>query len=100
MSSMWLLKSIQKLQDLLNEIPVMITATAAPYPIITQDIVQECDFERYWFDIAVPRDIADIESDKLMVYSVDDLQDIVDSNMSLRAEQAKTAYSIVNKNVF
>ncbi|MGB6329542.1 MAG: glutamyl-tRNA reductase [Halarcobacter sp.] len=86
-----------KLQDLLNEIPVMITATAAPYPIITQDIVQECDFERYWFDIAVPRDIADIESDKLMVYSVDDLQDIVDSNMSLRAEQAKTAYSIVNK---
>ena len=86
-----------KLNSLLNDIPVMITATAAPYPIIKQEMVQECSFDRYWFDIAVPRDIDDIESANLMIYSVDDLQDIVDSNMSLRAEQAKTAYSIVNK---
>ncbi|RXJ68955.1 glutamyl-tRNA reductase [Halarcobacter ebronensis] len=86
-----------KLQDLLNEFPVMITATSAPYPIITQEMTKDCSFERYWFDIAVPRDIDDIESPNLMIYSVDDLQDIVNSNMSLRAEQAKTAYSIVNK---
>ncbi len=85
------------LEDLLNECVVMITATAAPYPIITQEITREQAFERYWFDIAVPRDIDDIDSPNLLVYSVDDLQDIVDSNMSLRAEQAKTAYSIVNK---
>ncbi len=85
------------LEKLLNEIPVMITATAAPYPIITQDMTKECSFNRHWFDIAVPRDIDEIESSDLEVYSVDDLQDIVDSNMSLRAKQAKTAYSIVNK---
>lgn len=85
------------LVDLLNEIPVMITATSAPYPIITQEMVHSCTFERFWFDIAVPRDIDDIESPNLMIYSVDDLQDIVNENMSLRAEQAKTAYSIVNK---
>ncbi|QKF81060.1 glutamyl-tRNA reductase [Halarcobacter ebronensis] len=86
-----------KLEELLNEFPVMITATSAPYPIITQEMTKDCSFERYWFDIAVPRDIDDIESPNLMIYSVDDLQDIVNSNMSLRAEQAKTAYSIVNK---
>ena len=86
-----------KLEELLNETPVMVTATAAPYPIITQEMTHECSFERFWFDIAVPRDIDDIESPNLMIYSVDDLQDIVNSNMSLRAEQAKTAYSIVNK---
>lgn len=86
-----------KLEELLNEVPVMITATSAPYPIIKQEMVKECSFERFWFDIAVPRDIDDIESPNLMIYSVDDLQDIVNSNMSLRAEQAKTAYSIVNK---
>ena len=86
-----------ELNNLLNKVPVMITATAAPYPIIKQEMVQDCSFERYWFDIAVPRDIDDIDSSNLMIYSVDDLQDIVDSNMSLRAEQAKTAYSIVNK---
>ena len=85
------------LPELLNEIPVMITATSAPYPIITQDMTQNCSFERFWFDIAVPRDIDDIESPNLIIYSVDDLQDIVNENMSLRAEQAKTAYSIVNK---
>ena len=85
------------LTELLNETPVMITATSAPYPIITQEMTKDCSFERFWFDIAVPRDIDDIESQNLMIYSVDDLQDIVNENMSLRAEQAKTAYSIVNK---
>jgi len=85
------------LEKLLSEVPVMITATAAPYPIITQEMTKECSFNRYWFDIAVPRDIDEIESSDLEIYSVDDLQDIVDSNMSLRANQAKTGYSIVNK---
>ncbi len=85
------------LEKLLSEVPVMITATAAPYPIITQEMTTECNFNRYWFDIAVPRDIDEIESADLEIYSVDDLQDIVDSNMSLRAHQAKTGYSIVNK---
>ncbi|AXH13078.1 glutamyl-tRNA reductase [Halarcobacter bivalviorum] len=85
------------LEKLLNHVPVMITATAAPYPIIKQEMVSECAFDRFWFDIAVPRDIDDIESSNLDIYSVDDLQDIVDENMTLRAKQAKTAYSIVNK---
>ena len=85
------------LEKLLNHISVMITATAAPYPIIKQEMVNDCAFNRYWFDIAVPRDIDDIESPNLDIYSVDDLQDIVDENMTLRAKQAKTAYSIVNK---
>ncbi len=85
------------LKRLLNEVPLMFTATSAPYPIITQDLVEDCSFNRYWFDIAVPRDIDEIDSSGLDIYSVDDLQDIVDANMSLRAKQAKTAYSIVNK---
>ncbi len=86
----------ENIDRLLNEIPVLVTATSAPYPIIKQNMVQECDFERYWFDIAVPRDIDDITSPKLNIYSVDDLQDIVDENMSQRAQKAKMAYSIVN----
>ncbi len=92
-----LVEDYSTLEKLLSEVPVMITATAAPYPIITQEMTKECSFNRYWFDIAVPRDIDEIESADLEIYSVDDLQDIVDSNMSLRANQAKTGYSIVNK---
>lgn len=86
-----------QLSQLLKVTKVMVTATAAPYPIITEDIVSPTSYERYWFDIAVPRDIDDIEMSNLEIYAVDDLQDIVNENMSLRAEQAKTAYSIVSK---
>ena len=87
----------ENLTNLLGQVQVMITATAAPYPIITEDNTPDASFNRYWFDIAVPRDIDDINRSGLNIYSVDDLQDIVNENMSLRAEQAKTAYGIVGK---
>ena len=73
----------------------MITATAAPYPIITQDMVENYPNERHWFDIAVPRDIDDIKYPNLNIYAVDDLQSIIDETMDQRASQAKTAYSII-----
>jgi len=84
-----------ELNALLNSMELLITATSAPYPIITEEIVEACSFERYWFDIAVPRDIGDIDIDLLDIYAVDDLQDIVEENMALRADSAKKAYSIV-----
>ena len=85
------------LVKLLDEVPVMITATSAPYPIIKEEMVSYCSFNRYWFDIAVPRDIDDISSANLQIFAVDDLQEIVNENMTSRVEQAKKAYSIVNK---
>ena len=87
-----------ELSNLLAKIPVMITATSAPYPIITKENAPSSSINRYWFDITVPRDIDEnISLSNLEVYSVDDLQDIVNENMSLRAEQAKTAYGIVSR---
>lgn len=87
-----------ELTNLLAKIPIMVTATSAPYPIITKENAPSAHFDRYWFDIAVPRDIdEDITLSGLEIYSVDDLQDIVNENMSLRAEQAKTAYGIVSR---
>jgi len=85
-----------ELNELLNTMELLITATSAPYPIIKEDMVKECSFNRYWFDVAVPRDIDDIQMNKLNIYAVDDLQDIVNENMALRAESAKKAYSIVS----
>lgn len=87
-----------ELSSLLAQIPVMITATSAPYPIITKENAPSSSINRYWFDIAVPRDIDEnISLHGLEIFSVDDLQDIVNENMSLRAEQAKTAYGIVSR---
>ena len=87
-----------KLTQLLITTPIMITATSAPYPIITKENAPSSNINRYWFDIAVPRDIDEnISMSNLEIFSVADLQDIVNENMSLRAEQAKTAYGIVSR---
>ena len=86
-----------ELEDLLNSMRLMITATAAPYPIIKKEMIKPFSEVRNWFDIALPRDIQDMDIEDINIYSVDDLQCIVDENMELRAEKAKEAYSIVGK---
>ena len=88
-------RAYSELELLLNTMELMITATSAPYPIIKEEMIKEIEIERNWFDIALPRDIDNITSKKVNVYSVDDLQCIVDDNMALRASQAKEAYAIV-----
>lgn len=84
------------LTKILNSVPLLFTATSAPYPIIKRDMLDYCEFERFWFDIAIPRDIEEFEFDGVEVYSVDDLKEIVDENMAQRAKMAKQAYKIVN----
>ena len=87
-----------KLEELLEIMPVMITATSAPYPIITKENAPSSSISRYWFDIAVPRDIdEEIDMFDLEIYAVDDLQEIVNSNMTQRSAQAKEAYTIVGR---
>ncbi|RAX57924.1 glutamyl-tRNA reductase [Helicobacter monodelphidis] len=81
----------------INRHRILFSATGAPHAIITQDLVKPTDFERYWFDLAVPRDIELSYPQNIQLFSVDDLQDIVHKNLSLREEQAKMAYGIVGK---
>lgn len=86
------------LEFLLESMPVMVTATSAPYPVITKENAPSSSITRYWFDIAVPRDIdEDISMFDLEIYSVDDLQEIVNENMTQRTSQAKEAYTIVGR---
>lgn len=86
-----------KLTEYINRYRLVFTATGAPHSVITDDMVEEKEFSRYWFDIAVPRDIDVKEHANLHVFAVDDLEEIVNKNMSLREEQAKIAYSIVGR---
>lgn len=88
---------INNLYEAINSYPLIFSATSSPEPIITNSLIQNVSFDRYFFDIAVPRDIEIQESDKIKVYSVDDLQEIVKINLALREEQAQVAYSIVGK---
>ncbi len=85
------------LGEYINRYRLLFTATAAPDVIISDEMVQPAGFERHWFDLAVPRDI-DIISDKSVhVYAVDDLKNIVETNLALRREQARKAYEIVGR---
>ena len=86
-----------KLRELLNKHTLLFSATGAPHTVITNDMVESRDFERYWFDIAVPRDIDECDLDDVNIYAVDDLEDVVAQNLSSREEQAKVAFSIVGK---
>ncbi len=86
-----------KLTEFINRYRLVFSATGAPHSVITDDMVEEREFSRYWFDIAVPRDIDVKEHANLHVFAVDDLEEIVNKNMSLREEQAKVAYSIVGR---
>lgn len=90
-------KPYDQLEILLNSMRLMVTATAAPYPIIKKEMVKPFEYTRNWFDIALPRDIEHMEIEDVNIFSVDDLQCIVDEAMELRSNQAKEAYSIVGK---
>ncbi|WP_086245300.1 glutamyl-tRNA reductase [Campylobacter devanensis] len=85
----------ERLGELINRYQLIFSATGANVPVITDEIIESVEFNRYFFDIAVPRDIDLSYSDNISVYAVDDLESIVKSNIMLREEQASTAYAIV-----
>jgi glutamyl-tRNA reductase len=60
-------------------------------------MLEQKDMSRVWFDIAIPRDIEDINDSSIQIYRVDDLQKISKSNYALREEQAVRALDVVEK---
>jgi glutamyl-tRNA reductase len=94
------------LEDRLQEADIVITSTGAPHHIISKDMVASALHRRknrllFLIDIAVPRDIepAAARLDNVYLYNVDDLQDIVDQNRSIRQQEAEKAEAIVAEEV-
>ena len=88
-----------QLDRAVNEFEIIFTATSSNTPIITNDMIEFCDFSRYWFDLAVPRDINCSDDKNVNLYTVDDLTSIVDENKSLRENEARKAHGIVGRSV-
>jgi len=86
-----------RLRAVLNRYRLLFTATSAPEPIITPDMITEPELDRLWFDMAIPRDIDTIENENIHIYRIDDLQAISKNNHALRQEQALQAGEIVQK---
>lgn len=90
-------ETIDNLKSLINRHILLFTATSSQNPIITKDMVEPKEFKRFWFDMAVPRDIEDMGYKNIDIYYVDDLKEIVNKSLALREAQAKEAYKIVGR---
>ncbi|WP_270988414.1 glutamyl-tRNA reductase [Campylobacter upsaliensis] len=86
---------LENLENYLNAYSLFFSATNAKNALITNDMLKSVEFKRYFFDIAVPRDIELNENDKIKVFAVDDLEEVVRKNLALRECEASIAYGII-----
>lgn len=87
--------TMEKLPKYINRYKLLFSATSASEPVITNEIIENRTIPRFWFDMAIPRDI-EVELEKLKLYRIDDLREISQSNHSLREEKALEAAAIVD----
>jgi len=89
--------SIDKLEKYINRYRLLFSATSAKECIITKELIENESVSRFWFDMAIPRDIEDMGLEKLQLFRIDDLRAISQTNHALREEQAVRAGEIVEK---
>jgi glutamyl-tRNA reductase len=87
----------EELPNAVNEFDILFSATSSPTPIITDEIIKSCDFDRYWFDLALPRDINYNKGERINLYVIDDLKVIIDENLNHREDAAKAAHGIIGR---
>jgi len=93
------------LPELANHLPeadIVVSSTASPLPVLGKGVVERALKKRrhrpmFMVDIAVPRDIEPevAQLDDVYLYTVDDLQGVVDEGMRSRRQAAEQAMEIV-----
>ena len=86
-----------KLDKYLNRYRLLFSATSSSECIVTKGMIENDMLPRLWFDMAIPRDIEDMDIEKLRLFRIDDLQSISQDNHALREEQAVRASEIVER---
>jgi len=94
--------ALTELASHLPEADILISSTASPLPVLGKGAVERALKERkhrpiFMVDIAVPRDIEPevSELDDVYLYTVDDLQGVVEEGMRSRREAAEQAKEII-----
>jgi len=97
---------LAQIPDLLHQSDIIISSTASTLPILGKGAVEHALKRRrrkpmFMVDIAVPRDIeAEIaELDDVFLYTVDDLQGVIEENMAARRAAASEAEAIIETQV-
>ena len=95
---------LERLQEGLNQADIVISSTGSPTVLITQTMVEMAQQQRDYkpmllVDIAVPRDIEEsaAELDSVYHYTVDDLQNIIQHNLSRREQASEQAKEIIRQ---
>lgn len=90
--------SLAELPDMLHKADILISSTASQQPIISAESIKIALRQRrnqpmFLVDIAVPRDIQPETAalNNVFLYTIDDLQKVVDNNISARGRAAETA---------
>jgi len=98
--------ALPQIPDFLHQADIVISSTASPLPILGKGAVENALKKRkhkpmFMCDIAVPRDVeAEVaELDDVFLYTVDDLQEIIQENIESRQEAAKQAREIIENQV-
>ncbi|MBV7315898.1 glutamyl-tRNA reductase [Shewanella sp. NIFS-20-20] len=96
--------TLTQIPDYLPKADIVISSTASPLPILGKGMVEKALKQRrhqpmLLVDIAVPRDIeAEVaDLDDAFLYTVDDLQSIIEQNMASRKEAAEQAEVIAEE---
>ncbi|MBV1871192.1 MAG: glutamyl-tRNA reductase [Gammaproteobacteria bacterium] len=98
--------TLEELPCHLHEADIVISSTASPVPILGKGAVESALKKRkhkpiFMVDIAVPRDIEPqvAELEDIYLYTVDDLQGVVEDNMNSRKTAAAEAEKIIESRV-
>jgi len=95
--------SLAELPDRLAEADIVISSTASQLPILGKGAVERALRQRkhrpmFMVDLAVPRDIESevSELDDVYLYTVDDLQEVIQENLQSRIDAAREAEKIID----
>ncbi len=89
--------TMEHLHKYLNRYRLLFSATSSEDTIIKQEMIESDNIDRVWFDMAIPRDIDDMNLNRLQLFRIDDLKGISKENYALKAEQANRARDIVDR---
>lgn len=96
------ISTLSQIPDLLTEVDIVVSSTASTLPLIGKGMVENAIKQRrnrpiFMVDLAVPRDIETQvnDIDNIYLYTVDDLQGIVQRNQQKRLVAAEQAQEII-----
>ncbi|MGX2981646.1 glutamyl-tRNA reductase [Helicobacter sp. 23-1045] len=88
-----------ELNRVINDCELLFSASSAQNPIITKAMIKQTPHKRYFYDLAIPRDIEEDLGENVEIFSIDSLQKVAEANKEKRKDSINIAYQIVGEQV-